>query len=231
MFSMKYKAVCFDIDGTLYPESEVVSLLSGFVKRHPLLNLKYSKMRLKFRELQETDSKIFKSDYSFREREAAILLGKNTGYEKIKRTAQMLENKYYRNLKLAYTGLKQETEPLRVLNYLKEKNVITGVLTDWPLFDKLERLGLKQFMDFEITSEETGFLKPSAKCFNYMLDRIGFRAQDVLFVGDSYPKDISGAHRAGMDAVLINNTEQGNFSDALKVFSNFKEFENWILSL
>ena len=228
---MKYTAVCFDIDGTLYPESEEIELMSNFIRKHPVLNLKYRKLRNNFRILQERESKIFSSGYSFREKEAYSLLGENANLNKIQKFINTLENKYYLNLKIIFSRLKPETAPIKTLKYLKDKNIIIGALSDWPLYDKLNKLGLSEYFDFSMSSEETGYLKPSIKCFNYMLNKYNLSADKVLFVGDSYNKDICGAYDAGMDAALINYKEESNFNKAFKKFKNFHEFENWITNL
>lgn len=127
----------------------------------------------------------------------------------------------------------ETVEMIRTLEYLKENGIVTGVLSDWPLFDKLTRLGLKQYFDYEISSEETGYLKLSTECFEYMLNKTNCKACNVLYVGDSYVKDIAGASAARIDAVLINcrNPAKGRYEKAKAVFRDFTGFEKWILNL
>lgn len=48
-----------------------------------------------------------------------------------------------------------------------------------------------------VVSEETGALKPDPAVFRHATERAGVRAEEVLYVGDSYRSDVKGAENAG----------------------------------
>ena len=110
------------------------------------------------------------------------------------------------------------------------------MFTDFPLFGKLEGMGLDGYVDFSASSDDVGFLKPDSHCFEYLLYNLKLERNDVLYVGDSYSKDIAGACNAGIDAVLVN-VKQSELRDAAErfplakeVFCNWKDFDAWLAS-
>ena len=102
------------------------------------------------------------------------------------------------------------------------------------LFEKLKSMSLSDLVDFYASSDDIGFLKPDTHCFEYLLYNLKMEAKDVLYVGDSYDKDIVGANSAGMDAVLVN-VERSELKDAKTryplakaVFCRWKDFDAWL---
>ena len=63
---MRYKAICFDIDGTLYPASVMKRRLFAIWLRHPGLSLRYNRSRKAFRLAQKN----FTQNIQLRWREA-----------------------------------------------------------------------------------------------------------------------------------------------------------------
>ncbi len=70
----------------------------------------------------------------------------------------------------------------------------------------LQMLGLLQYFPQRIYSCDVRFRKPDGRIFRLALERIGLRAEDVIFVGDSLGADIRGSRRAGMISVLKDPT-------------------------
>lgn len=78
----------------------------------------------------------------------------------------------------------------------------TDMTADWQ-YKKLERLGLMEYFDFMVTSEEAGLEKPSPAMFEAVLAKAGCPAAECVMFGDNYAKDIVGARGVGMDAVWL----------------------------
>jgi 2-haloacid dehalogenase len=55
-----------------------------------------------------------------------------------------------------------------------------------------------------VISEELGIAKPDPRIFRPALERIGVKAADVLYVGDSVTSDMAAARNAGMDFCWLN---------------------------
>lgn len=66
----------------------------------------------------------------------------------------------------------------------------------------LQLLGLLEFFPVQLYSYEFHIRKPSTEIFRIAADRIGERAENILFVGDRIDNDIQPALQSGMRAAL-----------------------------
>ena len=65
--------------------------------------------------------------------------------------------------------------------------------------------GFDRLLDHWTSSEAADSCKPDGRIFAHALELAGLAPGSVLFVGDSIPHDIVGAHRAGMRTVLLDD--------------------------
>lgn len=241
---MKYKAICFDIDGTLYPIGVMNRRIFRLSAVHPVFGLKYRKARREFRRHQAT----FTREIPFRWREAAIVqngTGEEPKQEFSEESFRKLYGKAYDRLdKWAYRKMErlyERTEPFAgvasTLEKIRNNGLKVGVFTDFPLFRKLEGMELASLVDFAASCDDAGFLKPDTHCFEYLLYNLKMGPQDVLYVGDSYEKDIVGANASGIDAVLVNvrglkpADAEKKYPLAKAVFGTWAEFGKWLTAL
>ncbi len=70
--------------------------------------------------------------------------------------------------------------------------------------EKLRYLGLSEWVDALITSEEVGVLKPDPRIYRVALARLGAEAAQTVMVGDNWPADVVGALAAGIRPVWLN---------------------------
>ncbi len=89
----------------------------------------------------------------------------------------------------------------RMLKGQKRKIIILSDLTAHIQYRKIERLAIRDYIDFLITSEEVGKEKPSGESFDAVKKKTGLTENELLMVGDSYEKDIIGARKAGIRAI------------------------------
>jgi len=88
------------------------------------------------------------------------------------------------------------------------RNVRLGLLTNGPSdmqWEKIHALGIEQRFDALLVAGDAGIYKPDPRIFRILLDRLETEPGDALFVGDSYPSDILGAHAAGMITAWIRS--------------------------
>lgn len=100
---------------------------------------------------------------------------------------------------------------LSLMKILKSKNIKIAVLTDLTVHiqhRKIRKLGLEEYIDFFVTSEEVGEEKPSPKAFERVILKTGFAPAELLMIGDSKKKDIEGAKNVGMHAILFLNEQK-----------------------
>ena len=128
--------------------------------------------------------------------------------------------KDYKNANLLFryglehsSGLTPNAE--EILEYLSLKDYKLFVISDG--LSKLQKSRIannnidKYFIDI-IVSEEVGVPKPNPIIFNTLLEKNNLNPKDVIMVGDSLEKDISGAKNANIKSIwynpehIINNT-------------------------
>ena len=223
---MKYKAICFDIDGTLYPRALMNKRLLLLGLRHPVFSLKYNKMRRELRKCQEELSGPLMS------KEAYVIcknMGKIANKDIVERRLSLW---IYEPMRRLYRSTTPYAGVQKTFKGIKEKGLKIGVFSDFPLFNKLETMGLEPYVDYATSSQEVGFLKPSVHCFENLVYNIGVEANAVLYVGDSYEKDVVGAHEAGLDAVLVNaKGSQREYPLASGVFETWEGFDKWLVEM
>ncbi|WP_019319640.1 HAD family hydrolase [Streptococcus mutans] len=96
------------------------------------------------------------------------------------------------------------------LDFLKEKNIPMGVITNGPTehqLKKVKKLGLYDYVDPKrvLVSQATGFQKPQKEIFNLAAEQFEMNPDTTLYVGDSYDNDIKGAHDSGWHSMWFNH--------------------------
>lgn len=71
--------------------------------------------------------------------------------------------------------------------------------------DKIDEIGITDYFDDIIVSEEAGFAKPDAKIFHMSLNNLNVKPEEAVYVGDYYPNDIEGALNAKIKPVWITD--------------------------
>ncbi len=86
----------------------------------------------------------------------------------------------------------------------------TGILSNaWPEMRDLNvnRFGLGNVVDVTVYSFEVGVLKPAPRSYRCVLEKLGVRAREAVFVDDTV-RNIEGAREVGMRTVLFQDTDQ-----------------------
>lgn len=116
-----------------------------------------------------------------------------------------------------------------LMQELKRNNITIGVLTDLTAHiqhRKLRNLGLTEYIDILVTSEEAGVEKPSPIIFKKLLDKLSpISPNEVLMIGDSEIKDTLGAKAAGMIAIRFAPTDKSDMFRKAMEYINEKYTE------
>jgi HAD superfamily hydrolase (TIGR01549 family) len=67
----------------------------------------------------------------------------------------------------------------------------------------LQKLGIRDYFDAVLVSQDFGWRKPSSKVFQEILRRLNVAGEEAVYVGDSPQEDIKGAQSVGMKTVFI----------------------------
>ncbi|MFC2022994.1 HAD family hydrolase [Chloroflexota bacterium] len=99
---------------------------------------------------------------------------------------------------------------LPTLKTLKERGLILGLLTNLSqdMEAVFDRLDLKPYLSFAVTSGEAGADKPQPPIFLMALERAKVTASEAVHVGDQYNIDVAGARRVGIQPVLLDRFGQ-----------------------
>ena len=68
---------------------------------------------------------------------------------------------------------------------------------------KIKKLGLGEYVDYLVTSEEAGTEKPGRRIFERVMEKMGHGSEELLMVGDSERRDIEGAMDMGIPGILF----------------------------
>jgi HAD superfamily hydrolase (TIGR01549 family) len=110
-----------------------------------------------------------------------------------------------------------------VLGELKKRGYRLHVLSNnssiLPL--QLSLIDATDYFDVIAWSEEMGLEKPDPRCFALMLERIGARPDEAVYVGDSLTADVAGAAGAGITPIHADHRRRARGADHLRVESLF----------
>lgn len=91
------------------------------------------------------------------------------------------------------------------LKEIKNRGGLTGLVSNVgsaSLSKALERLGLGPFLDIQISRNDARWLKPHPAGIQIVCRRLGCKAQEVWYVGDSLD-DIRAARNAGVPVAIV----------------------------
>lgn len=94
-----------------------------------------------------------------------------------------------------------------------------AILTDAPRLKAWKRLAemrLIEFFDYVLTKQEIGEPKPSALPFLTLLKKANVEPHQVVMVGDNPVKDVQGAQKVGICAILARYGTEAKYEDQLE---------------
>jgi putative hydrolase of the HAD superfamily len=118
---------------------------------------------------------------------------------------QQIERAVAHRLESFRTQLEPREGAIEVLTELKQQGIRLGVISDsgselsllWP------ETAFASLIDAPVFSVEVGVVKPDPQIYRTACERLGVQPEQCLYVGDGSSKELTGALKVGMDAVLI----------------------------
>ena len=196
------KAVIFDLDNTLYNFDAAnefgIRALAAYTE--PVFGWDYPRMKDLYEESRE----------KLTERMGDV----GSAHNRLLRFQNLLEEKklplHPHALEMAkayWLGVLDNMAPSpgarEIMEELRRMGVRIGLGTDmtaYMQYEKLIRLGLMEYMDFIVSSEEAGTDKPGNAFFMLCARKAGCLPGECLFIGDNIVRDYGGAAAAGMQA-------------------------------
>ena len=95
---------------------------------------------------------------------------------------------------------------------------------------KIEKMGLDEFTDIFVITEEIGVMKPHPDVFDHATGKAATERNKILYVGDSYSSDIKGGSDAGWKTAwytaFIDTIKEEQTADF--IFDDFKELVDYL---
>lgn len=217
---MKIDAVAFDIDGTLYPSWQMYLLSIPLFLSNSGFFRAFNRVRKDLRR-----SPVSGDFYATQ----AALLAERMGISD-KQADNLIHRIAYGEWNRCFSRICPFPGVRQTVVRLREIGLKTAVLSDFPLGDRLERLGLDGLWDVAMSSEDAGSLKPDPQPFRELAKRLEADPGRILYVGNNCEYDVGGAAAAGMQTALIGSCLNKKHKADI-VFTNYKMLENKIIGL
>lgn len=204
-----YKAICFDLDDTLYDSSWHFEqgVKDTFRTLHPELDPEEAFRTVKMRADRLwpifEEGKIDLLQYRRLRFLNEPILGKT-----FDKTMADAFHAHYMSIGPDY--IKPFGGLVELMEQLSQSHKL-AVITNGPSdaqWMKMQCLGMDRFIpeDLVFISGNLGVAKPDARIFQHALEVLGVQPSEALHVGDSYTHDAEGALAAGLDAVWLNRS-------------------------
>jgi HAD superfamily hydrolase (TIGR01549 family) len=104
---------------------------------------------------------------------------------------------------------------VKVIAALKRKGFRLALVSNMMLPGRLLEAKLRQanalaYFDAIAVSSDVGYIKPHPEIFRRTLSQCHLRANEVVFVGDTYLQDILGAKQVGMKTIWLNSRHESH---------------------
>jgi FMN phosphatase YigB (HAD superfamily) len=222
MGALNYRAIFFDLDGTLrYAKPSVAD---AYREQAGSLGLVVDEKKQRevgrwehyywahSPELQRDSEKFAGDQAAFWDHYMALRLRK-MGASSAQVTAFLPILRKYFNEEYAPKN-RVPSDAYRLLPELRSDGYLLAVLSNRrsSLEEALRELALQDYFDAAMSAGEIGAWKPDPAIFSPLLKRFSLLPHEVLYVGDNYYADVVGARNAGLTPVLYD--PRGVFPDA-----------------
>jgi putative hydrolase of the HAD superfamily len=199
--------LALDIDGTLYSRFQLNTRMIRSLFPNVRLSIAFNWARKEIRRIQDGQPLSDETREGFLDRQAALVAQrykKDVGVVK-----ESIDTQFYRAWERTFTTITPFPYLRETLEQVKREGVRIILFSDFPIAEKPMTLGIADLVDDAFTSEESGYLKPSRKAFEYLVSKSGTERSKILYIGDSYDKDCIGAADAGLVSWYLGKKKMG----------------------
>jgi FMN phosphatase YigB (HAD superfamily) len=203
---MKTKGVLFDVDGTLYHQAPLRAIMVSLLLLHHLFTpgelLRKIRVIKAYRNAQEE----LRLKANLEGPRAQVMLAAEISGES-EQYVQEVVVEWFEKKPLPYLPLCRRRGMSEVVRSLFDQGMKLGVVSDYPVEEKLAALGISRWLSVVVSPGIDGVrgFKPNTNAFAKAAEKIGLDRSEVVYVGDRPDVDGAGASAAGMKAVIIGS--------------------------
>ena len=216
------KAVCFDLDNTLYSYEACnkAGMCAVYLKLYKNFSLEKKEASVLFSEARRQIKQMLGATASSHNRllyfqRMLELMGLNAQVSLALDLEQTFWRAYLQQAVL-FDGVKEFIYTLRA------RNIAIAIVSDMTAqiqLRKLMHLDIDGLIDQIITSEEAGHDKPHPAVYSLALEKLGTKPCETWMIGDDIEKDVHGSVACGMFGLLKGKKTTA----AVPTFQNFED--------
>lgn len=119
---------------------------------------------------------------------------------------------------------------VEVLDYLVKKyhlHIITNGFKEVQHI-KLRQCNIQNYFQNVFISEEIGFNKPAPEIFQFALNTVNCKIEDVIMIGDDWKADIEGAINYGIQAIFYDPKQRVKENPECLIIRDLKALKNML---
>lgn len=214
-FSMKIKALIFDLDDTLWPVAPVIqsaerTLHNWIATQLPSVVETYSIEALRERRqaLVQTDPRFSYDLWALRHTLLQQVFAEHGAQPDLADEAMHV-------FAVARNQVNFFPDVMPALDLMKEQYVLGSISNG---FADIQAIGLDKHFSVSLAAHTFGCAKPDPRIFLAMLEHLKLPAAEVMYIGDDLCLDVGGAQQVGMATAWINRRDLAQVDVATMAF-------------
>lgn len=216
----EYKAILFDVDGTLYMQRglrlAMAKALAKYFLLHPshirelLALIKYRQIREHWEDIchKHFDNSLTPVHNSQGLADMEMMQYQYTATKLHMTSGQVKDTVHYwmHFYPLSILARYKDKELCLLLERMREQGTVIAAYSDYPASEKLKALQIRADYVFCSSDDDINCMKPHPKAVQIILEKLDLSGKEVLMIGDRYSKDGLAAINSGMDYLILGTS-------------------------